>query len=104
MADHVRDATHAWFRSVPRRTVFRRLETRRGDWEGSGSVSVTDIHLVFDGARARTTSRRTIRAVERYEALVWIQRRRAHDWLVRCRTDPEAKALVAALRQPAEAS
>ena len=84
--------------------MFRRLESGREAWAGTGAVSVTDEHLVFEGARRRHTSLRTIRGVERYESVLWIQRRNAHDWLVRCRTDDEAKALVAALRESARAS
>ena len=104
MVDEAEDAGTGWFRSVPRRTVFRRLETRGRTWAGTGSVSVTDTHLVFEGERRRTTSLRTIRAAERYEALVWIRRRKAHDWLVRCQTDDEAKALVVALGRSARDS
>ncbi|WP_179299424.1 hypothetical protein [Rubrivirga marina] len=100
----MKDATVGWFGEPARRKVFRRLEHGPGGWDGPGAVSVTDEHLIFEGHRRRTTSLRTIRGVERYEAVVWIQRRNAHDWLVRCQADAEAKALVAALRPSGEAS
>lgn len=103
LASDVRDATRGWFGEPPRRTVFRRLESGRKAWEGTGTVTVTDEHLVFEGARRRRTSLHTIRGVERYEEAVWIHRRNAHDWLVQCQDDDEAKALVAALRQSPEA-
>lgn len=100
--EEIEDAQWGWFDQPPRRTVFRRLE-KASDWADRGAVTVIDAHLVFEGERRRRTSLSTVGAVERYEALVWVRRVRAHDWLVRCRTDAEAEGLVAALRRAAPA-
>ena len=78
--------------------MVRRL-SRRADWQGPGAVGLTDQSLVFDGPRTRRTSLRTIESVVRRGETVWLRRRRAHDWLVRCASEADAVALADALRQ-----
>lgn len=52
-------------------------------WEGPGLVALTDQHLIFeaDGAHRRTSLRTIVKAEWAGDA-VWVQRRRAHDWLL----------------------
>ncbi|WP_420456123.1 hypothetical protein [Rubrivirga sp.] len=77
--------------------VVGALAEAPAEWEGSGPVRVTATHLVFEGERPRRTSLKTVTGAVRAGTSVWVQRRRAHDWLVECRTDAEAEALVDAL-------
>ena len=98
LADEVREAERHVFFSPRPRTVVERLGARRTLlWADHSEVAVSNSHLRFEGRRTRHTSRSTIEAVIRAGDLIWIQRRSAHDWLVRCPTEADAVALVAAL-------
>ena len=60
--------------------------------------------MVFDGSPARRTSLRTVESVVRRGEVVWVRRRRAHDWLIRCADDRDAVAVVRRLRSAAGAA
>lgn len=79
-----------------RRTVLRRLADADG-WRGPGTVTVTDRQLVLDGPSRHRATLATVEAVDRAGTLVWVRRRRAHGWLLRCRTEADAEAVAAAL-------
>ena len=77
------------FRAPP---TARALRDATDAWGGPGLVALTDRHLIFDGAgRRRQTSLGTIVAVEQAGDAVWIQRRRAHDWLLYLTGEQEAR-------------
>ena len=60
--------------------------------------------MVFDGSPTRRTSLRTVESVVRRGEVVWVRRRRAHDWLIRCADDRDAVAVVRRLRSAAGAA
>ncbi|MDT0631071.1 hypothetical protein RQM47_02045 [Rubrivirga sp. S365] len=70
--------------------VARALGGAEDSWDGRGTVRVTDTHLVFEGGgEVRRTSRRTVAAVVQSDRVLWVRRRRAHDWAVRFETEAE---------------
>ena len=82
----------------PRPDAVARALGRVGDsWDGRGTVRVTDTHLVFEGESERRTSRRTVRRVVQSGRVLWVRRRRAHDWAVRFETDADAARIAGAL-------
>lgn len=96
LAAEGRAAERGRFFRPPRRAVIARLVEADGDWAGPGDVGLDGRRLVFEArTERRRTSLRTVEAVERRDAVLWVRRRRAHDWLVRCRSVPEAEGLEA---------
>ena len=78
-------------------TVVRRL-SRHVEWRGPAEIGLTDAVLVFDGDPTRRTSLRTVESVVRRDEVVWVRRRRAHDWLIRCASERDAVRLAEAVR------
>ena len=58
--------------------------------------------MVFDGSPTRRTSLRTVESVVRCDQVVWVRRRRAHDWLIRCADERDAAAVENHLRSPTD--
>ncbi|MGB3544811.1 hypothetical protein [Rubrivirga sp.] len=99
----VAQADHGWFGSAQASTVVKRLG---GAWPSAwerkniGHVTVDTERLTFrrtSGGTPWHTSLRTIEAIHRRGTDVWIQRRHAHDWLLRCALDEAAERLTQAL-------
>lgn len=83
-------------RAVP---SVRQLAEEPAGWSGPGPVRVTHQHLVLGtGRQRRRASLGTVASVAREGAAVWVHRRRAHDWLVRCADEAGAARVVEALR------
>ena len=83
----------------PRRagSVAERL-AESGAWLGPGDVGVEDGRLVLRGPTTNTAGLATIEEVVQDDDLVWVRRRRAHDWLVACASEADAQALAESLR------
>ena len=86
-------ARRRWPGGASNAFVAERLGDRPARWEGPGDVAVAD-RLVFRGPTVRRTSLSTVERVVVHERLVWVQRRRAHDWLIRCASRAGAGALA----------
>lgn len=77
-----------------------RLGAAEAAWRGPGTVRLTKTRLVFEDDEGRGRSRlATVRAVERDGALLWVHRRRAHDWIARFASAADARRIEAALRE-----
>lgn len=103
LVDEVRTAESGWFLPVRPQVATRRLASGSFSWDawqGPGDVAVTPELMIFSGSEGRLarTSLRTINGIHRHKASLWIERRYAHDWVVRCQNETEAIRLQAALR------
>ena len=87
-------ARRRWPGGVTNARVVERLGDRRAEWEGPGSVAVAGGRLVFRGPTVRRTSLGTVERVVARDDLVWVWRRRAHDWLIWCASPADADALA----------
>ena len=84
-------------RRVPPRPedVARALADTTATWAGPGRARATDTQLVLEGAgQERRTSLATVEDVVADGRVLWVRRRRAHDWLVRCETEADAVRLA----------
>ncbi|WP_412060925.1 hypothetical protein [Rubrivirga sp. IMCC45206] len=87
-----------WFGTVSQTELAERLAEAPVTWTGAGSVFVDATRLVLDDPRRRqTASLSTITSVVRHEDTVWVRRQRAHNWLIECASEADAKRLHTAL-------
>ncbi len=103
----VGDRVRGWLRGrFESRTeaATRQLAEARSAWDGPGPVSVTQTHLVLGtDCHRRRASLATIATVAHEGRAVWVRRRRAHDWLVRCEDEADAARLADAIRAATDA-
>ncbi len=86
------------FRSVEAAPAPLLLRQATTGWEGPGGVGFTEQHLVFevDGTHRRV-SLGTILKVEWAGDVLWVQRRRAPDWLLYLADEVDAERVWQAL-------
>ncbi len=87
-----------WYGTASQKQLAERLAEAPVAWPGTGAVIVDATRLIFDDQRRRqTASLSTITSVVRHGTAVWVRRRRAHNWLVECASESDAKGLHKAL-------
>ena len=96
LLDEILEAGMSW-RGERTREGLREQLARLQGWSDTGSLSLSGKQLAFEGAVPHYTTLKTIEGIEWSGRAVWIRRRRAYDWLLRCRTREDAEALVARL-------
>ena len=83
-----------WLRPAAERDdrahVLGVLARSPAEWPGAGAIALTDRHLVLDGRPRQRAALATIAAAEWEGRVVWVRRRRAHDWLLEMETEAEA--------------
>ena len=96
LVDDILEAGMSW-RGERTRQGLREQLARLEGWSDAGFLSLSDHQLAFEGAVPHYMTLKTIEGIEWSGRVVWIRRRRAYDWLLRCRTREDAEALVARL-------
>ena len=103
MGDRVRGWLQGRFESRAQAATRQLAEAPEG-WGGPGPVSVTGTHLVLGaGGQRWRASLDTITTLVDAGDAVWVRRRRAHGWLVRCADEAAAAELSAAIRAATDA-